>query len=376
MALRRMLPMAKIDYIRVPGVEWIEDPHERFQSIEIRKSLVLALPQAEASVIDELPRGFHLPDDSPYSVQEPIVPRKVVREAIANAVMHRTYLKHSPIQIIRYSNRIEFRNIGHSIKPEDQLGRPGSWPRNPLLGAVLHDLNLAEAKGSGIRTMRRLSADADLSSPEFKSDREGDNFCVTVFLHNLLSEDDHAWLRTLTSEPLDDEETKVLIYARATGAVDNSACRDFSGMDTLTASRVLRRLRDRGLLEKHGGGNRTYYSLRPSIKKVVEAAEANTHSDSTEVATLLATLPPELATQLATFGKRVDSKALRNAVLQLCEWQPMSIDQLATLLGRDRNYLRNKHLADMIKNGDLEFLYPESINHPYQAYKSARSTGK
>ncbi|WP_460208434.1 SNF2-related protein [Thiopseudomonas denitrificans] len=261
MALRRMLPMAKIDYIRVPGVEWIEDPHDRFQSIEIRKPLVLALPQAEASVIDELPRGFHLPDDSPYSVQEPIVPRKVVREAIANAVMHRTYLKHSPIQIIRYSNRIEFRNIGHSIKPEDQLGRPGSWPRNPLLGAVLHDLNLAEAKGSGIRTMRRLSADADLSPPEFKSDRQGDSFCVTVFLHNLLSEDDHAWLRTLTSEPLDDEETKVLIYARATGAVDNSACRDFSGMDTLTASRVLRRLRDRGLLEKHGAGNRTYYSL-------------------------------------------------------------------------------------------------------------------
>lgn len=219
--------------------------------------------------------------------------------------------------------------------------------------------------------MRHLSADADLSPPEFKSDREGDSFCVTVFLHNLLSEDDHAWLRTLTSEPLDDEETKVLIYARATGAVDNSACRDFSGMDTLTASRVLRRLRDRGLLEKQGAGNRTYYSLRPVMQKVVAAAEVNTHSDSTEVATLLATLPPELATHLATFGKRIDSKALRNAVLQLCDWQPMTIDQLATLLGRDRNYLRNKHLADMVKNGELEFLYPESVNHPYQAYVTA-----
>ena len=164
-------------------------------------------------------------------------------------------------------------------------------------------------------------------------------------------------MRTLTSEPLDDEETKVLIYACATGAVDNSACRDFSDMDTLTASRVLRRLRDHGLLEKQGAGNRTYYSLRPVMQEVVEATEANTHSDSTEV---------------ATFGKRIDSKALRNAVLQLCDWQPMTVDELATLLGRERNYLRNKHLADMIKNGDLEFLYPESINHPYQAYKSAR----
>jgi ATP-dependent DNA helicase RecG len=58
------------------------------------------------------------------------------------------------------------------------------------------------------------------------------------------------------------DETKVLIYARATGAVDNTACRDFSGLDTLSASRVLRRLRDRGLLEKQGSGSRTYYTLQ------------------------------------------------------------------------------------------------------------------
>ncbi len=53
----------------------------------------------------------------------------------------------------------------------------------------------------------------------------------------------------------------MLIYARATGAGDNTACRDFSGLDTLTASRVLRRLRDKGLLEKQGAGSRTFYVL-------------------------------------------------------------------------------------------------------------------
>ena len=57
----------------------------------------------------------------------------------------------------------------------------------------------------------------------------------------------------------------MLIYARATGAVDNTACRDFSGLDTLTASRVLRRLRDRGLLEKQGAGRRTHYTLRAPV---------------------------------------------------------------------------------------------------------------
>lgn len=79
LALRRLLPAVRIDYIRVPGNEWVEDPENRFQSIDIRKPLLLALPQAEASIIDELPKGFRLPEGQLQSVQEPILPRKVIR---------------------------------------------------------------------------------------------------------------------------------------------------------------------------------------------------------------------------------------------------------------------------------------------------------
>ena len=49
--------------------------------------------------------------------------------------------------------------------------------------------------------------------------------------------------------------------------VDNTAYRDFSGLDTLQASNVLRRLRDRGLLEKQGAGNRTHYTMNPSSER-------------------------------------------------------------------------------------------------------------
>ena len=108
----------------------------------------------------------------------------------------------SPIQIIRYSNRIEIRNVGHSLKPVAELGIPSSRLRNPTLAAVLHDLNLAEAKGTGIRSMRRLAAEAGLTLPEVSSSRESDEFRVTLFLHNLLTEDDHAWLRSLSTEAI------------------------------------------------------------------------------------------------------------------------------------------------------------------------------
>lgn len=44
------------------------------------------------------------------------------------------------------------RNPGHSIKAEEQLGEPGSETRNPRIAAVLHEVNVAETKGSGNRT--------------------------------------------------------------------------------------------------------------------------------------------------------------------------------------------------------------------------------
>ena len=212
-------------------------------------------------MVDELPKGFRLPEGALQCRQEPVLSRKVIREALANAVMHRSYQDHSPIQIVRYSNRIEILNPGFSLKDMTSLGTPGSRMRNPAIAAVLHEINWAETKGSGIRTMRRLAGDAGLPLPEFVSDRQKNEFKVTLFLHHLLTEEDYAWLKSLAGDTLSADEAKALIYARETGLVDNMACRDFSGLDTLQASSLLRRLRDRGLLEKQGAGNRTHYTL-------------------------------------------------------------------------------------------------------------------
>jgi ATP-dependent DNA helicase RecG len=379
LALRRLLPAVRIDYIRVSGNEWVEDPENRFQSIDIRKPLLLALPQAEASIIDELPKGFHLPEGQLQSVQEPILPRKVIREALANATMHRNYQLHSPTQIIRYSNRIEFRNVGYSLKEPSQLGTPGSRLRNPTIAAVLHDLHLAEAKGTGIRTMRRLATEAGLPLPEFHSDRQANEFKLTLFLHNLLTEEDHTWLRDFAGNGLSAEEAKVLIYARETDAVDNAACRDFCGLDTLAASLVLRRLRDRGLLLKQGSGSRTYYVLNvkgsgiptSSTEEIEQESPQELATFGLELATFppeLATFPPELATLLSAYTGRASQKTLRNMILRLCQWRALTGEQLATLLRKDRHYLRNKHLAPMVRDGLLKLRYPESAKHPFQAY--------
>lgn len=391
LALRRLLPMVRIDYIRVPGTEWVEDPENRFQSIDIRKPLLLALPQAEATIIDEVPKSFRLPEGQLQSVQEPILPRKVIREALANAAMHRSYTVHSPTQIIRFGNRIEVRNVGHSLKTTEQLGAPGSRLRNPVIAAVLHDLHWAEAKGTGIRAMRRLAEEAGLTAPEFHSDRQANEFKLTLFLHNLLTEDDHAWLRTLAGGVVSGDEAKVLIYARETGAVDNSACRDFCGLDTLSASQVLRRLRDRGVLEKEGSGSRTYYALAqqstipglapPSMLRDMlpgtphELPQAYGDSSNLPMGVpqsppaLRDDLPPVLRQRILAAGKKPRQATVRELILALCSLRPCAAADLARLLGnRDPGELRRLHLRPMREAGQLTLKYPETEKHPHQAY--------
>ena len=387
LALRRLLPAIRIDYIRVPGNEWVEDPENRFQSIDIRKPLLLALPQAEASVVDELPKGFRLPEGTLQSIQEPILPRKVIREALANAAMHRSYTLHSPTQIVRYSNRLEIRNVGYSLKEPSQLGTPGSRLRNPTIAAVLHDLNLAEAKGTGIRAMRRLAADAGLPLPEFHSDRQANEFRLTLFLHNLLTEDDHIWLKNFAGQNVTSDEAKVLIYARATGAVDNTACREFCGLDTLAASQVLRRLRDRRLLEKQGGGSRTYYTLRQATQRgqgeqVELALDIPPRPDSKawgdigyppmdkEVSPQAAeSVPADLLARIKAAGVRPRKESVREFVLELCRLQAFTAAELCQVLGRtDTHELRRAYLRPLREQGLIELKFPESEKHPNQAY--------
>lgn len=399
-ALRRLFPALRIDYIRIVGTQWVQDPENRFQSIDIRKPLMLALPQVEASIVDELPKGFRLPEGELQSRQEPILPRKVIREAIANAVMHRNYQVHSPVQIIRYSNRIEILNPGYSLKDIADLGTPSSRLRNPAIAAVLHELNWAETKGSGVRTMRRMSADVGLPLPEFSSDRQKNEFKVTLFLHHLLTEEDYAWLKTLTGESLSGDEAKVLLYARETGAVDNTACRDFSGLDTLQASGVLRRLRDRGLLEKQGAGSRTHYvlsfpaeeieshseqgklpleavsgnmedsvSLKEPSMLSMEGSKLDQQTFHADFATLLAQLPAGLAEQVQkNRGQRLAEEHLRVLLLNLCKQQPFTAEELVVLLGKHRKYLMTAHIRPLVQEGRLVLRYPETAKHPNQAY--------
>lgn len=61
MSLRRLLPALRVDYIRVSGNRWVEDPDKRFEAtIDMRGPLILLVNRALNAIKDDLPKGFKL----------------------------------------------------------------------------------------------------------------------------------------------------------------------------------------------------------------------------------------------------------------------------------------------------------------------------
>jgi len=379
-AQRRLLPVERVDYIRVAGSQWIEDPDKRFErTVDMRGPLLRLVDRALAAVVDDLPKGFRL-HPGQVQAETPMLPSNALREAIINAVMHRSYREHQPIQIIRYQNRIEIHNAGFSLKPEEELGQPRSELRNPHLAAVFHETNTAETKGSGIRVMRRLMREAGFSPPTFHSDREKNTFTSRFLLAHFLNESDLTWLKSMSTDFTENQKI-ALIFLREQGAIDNTALRQLTDCDTLSASSELRKLRDLGFLVKMGGGARTYYV--PGSKFVqtsqsgaeVDTLSGEVHTLSGEVHTLgdevdtfaEEALPSELRSQLATLGKRPGDK-VRPLILALCQWRALSSEELSRILSRNQTSLIREHLRPLVHEKKLRLKHEDMINHPAQAY--------
>lgn len=411
-ALRRCFPMTRVDYIRVPGREWVPDPERRFDTIELRDPLFRLIRRAQAAVLDDLPKGFALKEGDLQRQDKPVIPQRVIREALVNALMHRSYRSHSPVQIIRYANRLEIRNPGFSLKSPEHLGEPGSEPRNPRIAAVLHETRFAETKGSGIRVMRDTMEQAGLTPPLFESDRGNDQFVARYFFHHFLGADDVAWLARFKDAQLSPDEAKALVVVREAGAIDNASYRALNKVDTLSASAALRRLRDAGLLAQKGRGSATYYvpaerlglgalagasgaevslSSNPATQQPQSSGLSSnpdglssnpdglsshppgTDGQNTARTALLDDLPGSLAARLGAIGLRHPPQEIQDLVVALCSQRAWPVDELAMVLRRNPEVVRQNYLRPLMRDGRLVMTRPEEPNDPQQAYRAVRS---
>ena len=425
MSLRRLVPSFRVDYIRISGNQWLADGDNRFeQTIDMRGPLILMVNKACSAVMDDLPKGFELKKDSMQASTPAILPNKVLREAIVNSYIHRSNRVNQPIQIIRYSNRIEIHNPGYSLKPQDDWGEPGSMLRNPRISEIFHDTNLAETKGTGIGAMRRLMKEAGLMPPTFESNHEANKFTARLLLHHFLSKENMEWLAQYAEFGLVNEQKLALVFVREVGAIDNATYRQLDSSITHARARLeIHKLCDLGFLEKKGQGRNTYYirtskvvslgeRLRPQDEKIPPQDERllakeqrlppqhgtldqkiplqgemyhGKHGTLGEIyhgkhgtfeenrqplnrESLLNELPNELKGTIENVGKRILKEDLNKIIIALCSIRPYSIEELTVLLNRNPKSFKNFNIKALLESKRLFYWIPEMIRHPQQKY--------
>lgn len=433
MSLRRLVPSFRVDYIRISGNQWLADGDNRFeQTIDMRGPLILMVNKACSAVMDDLPKGFELKKDSMQASTPAILPNKVLREAIVNSYIHRSNRVNQPIQIIRYSNRIEIHNPGYSLKPQDDWGEPGSMLRNPRISEIFHDTNLAETKGTGIGAMRRLMKEAGLMPPTFESNHEANKFTARLLLHHFLSKENMEWLAQYAEFGLVNEQKLALVFVREVGAIDNATYRQLDSSITHARARLeIHKLCDLGFIEKKGQGRNTYYirtskvvslgerlrpqneRLRPQHgtlgekilpqhgtlgekippqhgtldekippqhgtlgKKIPPQGEKIPPQHGTfEIESqpksrndLLRELPKGLQERVAKLGKWASREKVSQLLVDLCAFKPYSYEELALIIQRAAKPMKDKYIKPLRLANKLFYWIPEMINHPLQKY--------
>ena len=126
-------------------------------------------------------------DDRPQADRTEVMPSTAIREALVNAVYHRSYEgEPEPTKVYIYPDRLEIISYpgpaaGIALAQfRGQSAVPPLPARNRRIGEILKELRLAEGRGTGIAKLHRAMRDNGSPPPQFDFDEARSYFRVTL----------------------------------------------------------------------------------------------------------------------------------------------------------------------------------------------------
>jgi ATP-dependent DNA helicase RecG len=220
---------------------------------------VLAPAQALQWLRDKLPAPVVRTEAQRKPVNETLF--ELTREGIVNALVHRDYgIAGAKCQLIVTAETITIKSPGPPLAPitleQLQFFTAPMLSRNPILHFVFSQMDLAEERGLGLKSMKQQAEQASLPRPVYTW--ENPYLVLTLYrsaesatrslkpeILKALSDDERAgWQQIATLEVI----TKAT-YAGATG------------YDPRKGQRHLKRFVELGLLRRLGSGKATLYEI-------------------------------------------------------------------------------------------------------------------
>ena len=134
---------------------------------EFEGSIIMQLEKAYQYVLEKINLGSDIVGI--YRVDKYEIPPKSIREVIANAVIHRSYLEPNDIQVALYNNRLEITSPGMLLSGVNvkRMKEGYSKLRNRAIASVFAYVNIIEKWGSGIPRIMDEIREYGLQEPEF-----------------------------------------------------------------------------------------------------------------------------------------------------------------------------------------------------------------
>lgn len=270
----KLFPYSKIECARFKG----ETPGNFIDQKTIDTPLSLQAEQAYQFLLRHISQGSSY--EGVYRKDRWEYPVIALREVLRNAIIHRDYaLTGKDIKIAVFDDKIEITSPGNLLPTVDfnEMESGQSDIRNKVLAPVYKKLGIIEQWGNGLK----LISDELKEYPEIKFQwtQPGMSFRATFLRtnYNYKEEretddnsssrtitDDYGRLRTITDdyEQLSEEQRKILLYLLDNQKINRKVAMDVIGMKKSKTFEVLKKLLNTDLIEVHGKGRGTYYTLK------------------------------------------------------------------------------------------------------------------
>ena len=198
------------------------------------------------------------------------LPTDCIREMICNAVVHRSYLHPSSIQVAVYDDRVEVTSPGMlfgSLRVED-IREGISIPRNRALVYAFTYMNIMEHWGSGIPRIIRRCKELGLEEPGLME--IAGSFRINMFRFRdktrICKSTDKVRISTdkvrISTDKLNDNYKKIVQYIEERGAITNKEVQSLLNVKDSRALKILKELVVAGVLKKEGKFKGSYYKLK------------------------------------------------------------------------------------------------------------------
>ncbi|MBM7704287.1 ATP-binding protein [Metabacillus iocasae] len=323
-----------------------------------------------------------------------------LREAIINTIVHGDYNGEGGIVIEKANLTYRFSNPGLlRIDRETAFETTISNLRNPTLFKLFGFIDLSKRAGSGLKMISTACTQFQWYPPQLMQDQHMERTHLELtFVSSGEGQVKHPWEDTLEELAITDTGNNfdtVDFNQKKTSLIveNNSDNKDSNSFNNENNSYNNEEESDNNDVNSDNKGCDHFNNDSNSYNKLGDSSNSVANSDNKELSSSnkMGVLEGETddvfsgekekteeqssihevlwkIAQLAREKKRLKPSVMEDILVQLCEQKPLMLKELADLVARTPDGLRNNYLAKLLEEGRVSLKYPDQPNHPKQAY--------